>query len=46
MPGSRRSYGIDAEGLAGWARELAGRVEGGAGSVDARGEAPRLRGTG
>ncbi|WP_234545055.1 DUF309 domain-containing protein [Streptomyces shenzhenensis] len=45
LGGVRRPYGIDAEGLAEWAQELAGRVEGGAESVDAGGEAPRLRGT-
>ncbi|MFF5140252.1 DUF309 domain-containing protein [Streptomyces sp. NPDC013157] len=43
--GERRPYGIDVDGLARWARELAGRVEGGAGSVEAKGEAPRLRGS-
>ncbi|SED99876.1 DUF309 domain-containing protein [Streptomyces sp. Ag109_O5-10] len=41
-----RPHGIDVDGLARWARELAGRVEGGAGSVDAKGEAPRLCGPG
>ncbi|MEU6195847.1 DUF309 domain-containing protein [Streptomyces sp. NPDC047061] len=47
--GGPRPYGMDVDGLARWARELAGRVEGGAGSVgtkvDAKGEAPRLRGS-
>ncbi|MEU9340040.1 DUF309 domain-containing protein [Streptomyces sp. NPDC048278] len=43
--GGLRPHGIDVGGLARWARELAGRVEGGAGSVDAKGEAPRLRGS-
>ncbi|MEU2426397.1 DUF309 domain-containing protein [Streptomyces sp. NPDC007851] len=42
--GERRPYGMDVEGLARWARELAGRVEGG-GNVEADTEAPRLRGT-
>ncbi|WP_426404578.1 DUF309 domain-containing protein [Streptomyces sp. R-07] len=36
------TYGIDVGGLVAWARELAGRTEGGAG-VDAAAEAPRLR---
>ncbi|WP_432126826.1 DUF309 domain-containing protein [Streptomyces sp. bgisy082] len=38
-------YGIDLGGLVSWARELAGRAEGGGaeGSVDAVAEAPRLR---
>jgi predicted metal-dependent hydrolase len=40
--GEDRPYGIDLAGLARWARELAGRVEGGRGPVDAREEAPRL----
>ncbi|MFF4894952.1 DUF309 domain-containing protein [Streptomyces sp. NPDC001068] len=40
--GIRRPYGMELDGLAGWARELAGRVEGGAESVDAGAEAPRL----
>ncbi|MFG2966990.1 DUF309 domain-containing protein [Streptomyces sp. NPDC048288] len=43
--GVRRPHGMDVEGLARWARELAGRVESGGGSVDAGAEAPRLRGT-
>ncbi|MFK0155981.1 DUF309 domain-containing protein [Streptomyces sp. NPDC090499] len=43
--GGSQPYGIDVDGLARWARELAGRVEGGAGRVDAQGEAPRLRGS-
>ncbi|MFF4118076.1 DUF309 domain-containing protein [Streptomyces sp. NPDC001714] len=43
--GVPRPHGIDVDGLARWARELAGRVEGGAGSVEAEGEAPRLRGS-
>ncbi|MCG7209024.1 DUF309 domain-containing protein [Streptomyces arenae] len=46
--GERRPFGMDVEGLARWARELAGRVEGGGsggGSVEAGAEAPRLRGT-
>ncbi|MFF0836261.1 MULTISPECIES: DUF309 domain-containing protein [unclassified Streptomyces] len=40
--GGDRPYGIDPAGLAGWARELAGRVESGPGPVDAAAEAPRL----
>ncbi|WP_225830175.1 DUF309 domain-containing protein [Streptomyces sp. NK08204] len=40
--GERRPYGIDLGSVAGWARELAGRVERGAGPVDAEAEAPRL----
>ncbi|MGQ4425325.1 DUF309 domain-containing protein, partial [Streptomyces violaceoruber] len=36
-------YGMDLGAVAGWARELAGEVEGG-GSVDAAARAPRLRG--
>ncbi|MEU9149864.1 DUF309 domain-containing protein [Streptomyces sp. NPDC048417] len=43
--GVRRPYGMELDGLAEWARELAGRVESGAGSVEAGAEAPRLRGT-
>ncbi|MEV5952231.1 DUF309 domain-containing protein [Streptomyces sp. NPDC051987] len=43
--GVPRPHGIDVAGLARWAWELAGRVESGAGSVDAGDEAPRLRGT-
>jgi hypothetical protein len=39
---SGRPYGVDLGGLVGWARELAGRVERGAGPVDAGAEAPRL----
>ncbi|WP_046728132.1 DUF309 domain-containing protein [Streptomyces humi] len=45
--GERRPYGMDVAGLARWARELAGRVEGdgsGGRSVEAGAEAPRLRG--
>ncbi|MFE1313046.1 DUF309 domain-containing protein [Streptomyces sp. NPDC058755] len=41
--GDARPYGMDVAGLAGWARGLAGRVERGAGPVDAGAEAPRLR---
>ncbi|WP_330460932.1 DUF309 domain-containing protein [Streptomyces sp. NBC_00820] len=40
--GEDRPYGVDIAGLAGWARELAARVEQGAGPVDAGAEAPRL----
>ncbi|MEV7145628.1 DUF309 domain-containing protein [Streptomyces sp. NPDC093084] len=40
--GVLRPYGMEPDGLAAWARELAGRVEGGAGAVDAGAEAPRL----
>ncbi|MER6275182.1 DUF309 domain-containing protein [Streptomyces sp900105245] len=40
--GEDRPYGLDLAGLARWARELAGRVAGGTGPVDARNEAPRL----
>ncbi|MFF8731290.1 DUF309 domain-containing protein [Streptomyces sp. NPDC015171] len=42
--GEERPYGLDLPGLAGWARELAGRVEQDAAPVDARAEAPRLGG--
>ncbi|MFE2068527.1 DUF309 domain-containing protein [Streptomyces sp. NPDC059467] len=42
--GVRRPYGMDVGGLAGWARELAGRVEDGAAGIEAAAEAPRLRG--
>ncbi|WP_409468142.1 DUF309 domain-containing protein [Streptomyces sp. HC307] len=42
--GRQRPYGMDVAGLAGWARELAGAVEGGA-AVDAGERAPRLRGS-
>ncbi|MFF3913982.1 DUF309 domain-containing protein [Streptomyces sp. NPDC001852] len=41
--GEDRPYGIDLAGLTRWARELAARVEGGDGPVDAADEAPRLR---
>ncbi|WP_121710790.1 DUF309 domain-containing protein [Streptomyces sp. E5N91] len=41
--GRERPYGMDLGAVAGWARELAGEVEGG-GSVDAAARAPRLRG--
>ncbi|AKZ59506.1 hypothetical protein SAM23877_6461 [Streptomyces ambofaciens ATCC 23877] len=41
--GHPRPYGIDLGGVAGWARQLAGDVEGGA-AVDAGARAPRLRG--
>ncbi|MFC8877425.1 DUF309 domain-containing protein [Streptomyces ardesiacus] len=41
--GRQRPYGMDLGAVAGWARELAGEVEGG-GSVDAAARAPRLRG--
>ncbi|MFE0514303.1 DUF309 domain-containing protein [Streptomyces sp. NPDC058964] len=44
--GERRPYGMDLDGLAGWARELAGRVARDGGGVDAGAEAPRLRGRG
>nr|WP_217167136.1 DUF309 domain-containing protein [Streptomyces sp. AC512_CC834] len=40
--GQERPYGMDLGSVAGWARELAGDVEGGA-SVDAGARAPRLR---
>ncbi|MFG2263838.1 DUF309 domain-containing protein [Streptomyces sp. NPDC048720] len=40
--GEDRPYGIDLARLAGWARELAGRVEGAPAPVDAAAEAPRL----
>ncbi|MFI1761069.1 DUF309 domain-containing protein [Streptomyces sp. NPDC020800] len=42
-----RPYGMDLAGLVRWARELAGRVDGGSGPVDPVAEAPRLgpRGT-
>ncbi|KUN02794.1 hypothetical protein AQI95_24965 [Streptomyces yokosukanensis] len=42
--GTDRPYGMDLPGLAPWARELAERVTGGCGPVDARTEAPRLGG--
>ncbi|MFJ1924931.1 MULTISPECIES: DUF309 domain-containing protein [unclassified Streptomyces] len=43
--GGAPAHGIDVGALTGWARELAGRVEGpGAEPVDAAAEAPRLRG--
>ncbi|MFF7976918.1 DUF309 domain-containing protein [Streptomyces sp. NPDC007905] len=42
VSGEDRPYGIPLAALVGWARELAGRVERGAGPVDARTEAPRL----
>jgi hypothetical protein len=41
--GRERPYGMDLGAVAGWARELAGEVEGGA-AVDAAARAPRLRG--
>ncbi|MYS74662.1 DUF309 domain-containing protein, partial [Streptomyces sp. SID5926] len=41
--GRERPYGMDLGAVAGWARGLAGEVEGG-GSVDAAARAPRLRG--
>ncbi|NED86546.1 DUF309 domain-containing protein [Streptomyces sp. SID11233] len=42
--GGAPAHGIDVGGLTGWARELAGRVEGpGAEPIDAAAEAPRLR---
>ncbi|MGW8065348.1 DUF309 domain-containing protein [Streptomyces ziwulingensis] len=41
--GRERPYGIDLPGVAGWARDLARDVEGGA-AVDAGARAPRLRG--
>ncbi|MFG2883454.1 DUF309 domain-containing protein [Streptomyces sp. NPDC048297] len=40
--GVDRPYGVDLGGLVVWARELADRVERGAGPVDAGAEAPRL----
>ncbi|MFJ6934841.1 DUF309 domain-containing protein [Streptomyces sp. NPDC101132] len=46
VPGGRRPYGLDLDGLVGWARELATRVAPGVGVVDAVAEAPRLRGGG
>ncbi|MFI8100544.1 DUF309 domain-containing protein [Streptomyces sp. NPDC086023] len=53
LPGGRWPYGLDLDGLVGWARELAGRVapaagrgDAAAGVVDAAAEAPRLRGGG
>lgn len=42
--GRSRPYGMDVAGLVGWARELAGFVEGRGEAVDARERAPRLRG--
>ncbi|MHC3814201.1 DUF309 domain-containing protein [Streptomyces sp. DT9] len=43
--GGAPAHGIDVGALTGWARELAGRVEGpGAELVDAAAEAPQLRG--
>ncbi|MFI6562476.1 DUF309 domain-containing protein [Streptomyces sp. NPDC050534] len=42
--GRQRPYGMDLVGVAGWARELAGEVEGGGEAVDAGARAPRLRG--
>lgn len=42
--GRQRPYGMDLAGTAGWARELAGEVEGSGEAVDARARAPRLRG--
>ncbi|GAA5217248.1 DUF309 domain-containing protein [Streptomyces thinghirensis] len=42
-PGRGRPYGMDLDRAAGWARELAEDVEGGA-TVDAESRAPRLRG--
>lgn len=45
--GGAPAHGIDVGALTGWARELAGRVEGpDAEPVDAAAEAPRLRGGG
>ncbi|POX50139.1 DUF309 domain-containing protein [Streptomyces sp. Ru71] len=41
--GERRPYGLELGRLVTWARELAGAVEAGAGPVDARERAPRLR---
>ncbi|WP_030248488.1 MULTISPECIES: DUF309 domain-containing protein [unclassified Streptomyces] len=43
--GSAVPYGIDIEGVAVWARELAQEVERNGRAVDARARAPRLRGT-
>ncbi|MDO0910066.1 DUF309 domain-containing protein [Streptomyces sp. DT2A-34] len=42
--GRQRPYGMDTAGLVAWARELAGVVEEGEETVDARRWAPRLRG--
>ncbi|MEG8279089.1 DUF309 domain-containing protein [Streptomyces sp. AHA2] len=42
--GRPRPHGIDVEGVAAWARELAGEVEGEGRCVDAAARAPRLRG--
>ncbi|MGW2519700.1 DUF309 domain-containing protein [Streptomyces sp. NPDC001617] len=42
--GRRTPYGMDLAGLIGWARGLAEAVERGGGPIDARGQAPRLRG--
>ncbi|WP_217145892.1 DUF309 domain-containing protein [Streptomyces sp. AC627_RSS907] len=41
--GRERPYGMDLDGVAGWASKLAGDVEGGA-AVDAGARAPRLKG--
>ncbi|MFF3619576.1 DUF309 domain-containing protein [Streptomyces sp. NPDC002467] len=43
LAGLEEAYGMDVAGLAGWALELAGRVEAG-GPVDPAREAPRLTG--
>ncbi|MEV7545414.1 DUF309 domain-containing protein [Streptomyces sp. NPDC089915] len=43
LAGQGNAYGMDVPGLAGWARELAGRVEAGE-RIDAAAEAPRLAG--
>ena len=42
--GPEQPYGMDLAGVAVWARELAGAVERGDGTVDAASRAPRLRG--
>ncbi|WP_367319431.1 DUF309 domain-containing protein [Streptomyces sp. HUAS ZL42] len=43
--GRWRPYGMDLDGVIDWARELAEAVERGAGPVDAKERAPRLRGS-
>lgn len=43
VSGRAQPHGMDLTGLAGWARAVAEDVEGGAGTVDARARAPRLR---
>jgi hypothetical protein len=44
VTGRGRPYGLDLAGLGGWARDLAGVVEGEGRAVDAREHAPRLLG--